>query len=235
MPFFDNTGIDANVERGPLWGAFAALFDQLERYVILNLVWALQLVPAIFAALFVEWLPALRLVLFLYSAIALAVATGLLFRLVYLAHDGEILRLSLAREELRESALPSLVTLAPLYGAFGVLVGVITWANSTGLFIVDVVARLLLLVFFVLSTYWGALFASAPQQSAWSIARQSVRLFLREPGLTLIVSLTVVFIALIGIVSVGGVFLVVGVLVALLQMQLYWKLKRKTRRKVLQP
>lgn len=234
MPFLDNTGIDTNVERGPFWNAFAALFDQLERYVVLNLAWALQLVPAILAGFFSEWSPVVRLALFAYSAVALAVATGLLFRLVYLACDGETLRLSLAREELRECTVPSLTTLAPLYGTFGVLLGISNWAGVAELFIVDVAARLLVLLLFVVSIYWGALFASDPRQTALAIAQRSVRMFLREPGLTLMVSLAVAFVTLVGVVSVGGIFLIVGVLVALLQMQMYWKISRKTREEVLQ-
>jgi hypothetical protein len=227
MPFLDNTGLDPDVERGPLWDAFAALFDQLERYVLLNLAWSVQLVPLMLALFFVELPSVVRAVLLIYSVVALAIATGLLFRLVYLASDGEMLRLSLVREELREIALPSLLTLAPLYGIFGVLIGLITWASGTGLFIIDVIARLGLLLAFVSSVYWGPLFASDPSQSMIGNARQSLRLFWRSPGLTLLVAVAVIITVGIGVVSVGGIFLVMGVLVALLQTQMTLKLMKK--------
>jgi hypothetical protein len=232
MPFFDDTGLDPNVERGPLWGAFAALFDQLERYVLLNLAWAVQLVPGMLALFLPELPPMLRVVLLIYSVIALGVATGIVFRLVYLTSDGEMLRPSLIREEFSHWVLPSLMTLAPLYGIFGALILVITWVGGAGLFIIDVIARLGLLLAFVCSTYWGPLFASDPSQSALVIARQSLVLFWRSPGLTLLVAGAVVITIGIGVVSVGGIFLVMGVLVALLQIQMYLKIMTKKRLKM---
>ncbi len=221
MPFFDDTGPDLDANHGPVWGAFTALFDQLERYVLLNLAWALQLIPALAAGFFSEWSPVLRLVLLSCSAVGLAIATGTLFRLVYLAQDGETLRVSLVREELSQWALPSLTTLAPLYGIFGALLAVVFWAASAELYLVDMIARLLLLLTFVFSTYWGPLFASAPNQSALEIGRQSLQLFWRAPGTTLLVAGIVALIILIGIISVGGIFLIAAVVVALLQMQAY--------------
>jgi hypothetical protein len=224
MPFFDNSGVDLDEERGPIWAAFATLRDQLERFVLLNLAWSIQIVPALAAVMLPEWPGVVRLVLFLYSGIALAIATGLLYGLVWAAVEREPLSLELAQDELRRLALPGMRSLAPLYGLIGLALLAATWSSTgqtdTGAslyFVIEVVARLLLLVLLLCSMYWGPLFAHNPHTPAWAIARMSLRLIWQSPGRSLLLFGVVLVAGLIGAVSIGGVFLIVPVVIALLQ------------------
>jgi hypothetical protein len=224
MPFFDNSGVDLDEERGPIWAAFATLRDQLERFVVLNLAWSIQIVPALAAVMLPEWPGGVRVVLFLYSGVALAVGTGLLYGLVWAAVEREPLSLGLAQDELRRLALPGMRSLAPLYGLIGLALLAATWSSAeqtdTGAslyFVIEVVARLLLLVLLLCSMYWGPLFAHSPHTPAWAIARMSLRLIWQSPGRSLLLFGVVLVAGLIGAVSIGGVFLIVPVVIALLQ------------------
>lgn len=217
MPFFDNTGVDPNVERGPLWGAFATLFDQIERMIALNIAWSAQFIPLLLTAMFPDWPPVIRVVLVVYSALALAAGLGMLYGLIRAAVEGEPLTFDLVREAWRSYALPGLLTLAPLYGIFGVLLNL----SSSGGFVLEVVARLLILLLFVCSHYWGVMLAEQPQQSVITILWRSVLLVWRKPGRSLLLTGMVGLALAIGTISVGGLFLIVPVLVALLQTHLY--------------
>ncbi len=218
MPFFDNTGIDPEIQRGPLWGSFATLFEQLERLIALNLAWSAQFIPLLLVAMLPEWPLAVRVALIIYSALALAAGLGLLFGLVRAAVAGEILTFDLVRETWRELALPGILTLAPLYGIFGVIISLS--ALDLGL-LVETGAQLTVMLLFVGSMYWGPLLAENPRASAIQILRQSVRLVARKPGQSLLVAGLVVITLLIGTISIGGLFLLVPVLVALLQTHMY--------------
>lgn len=228
MPFFDNTGVDLDEEHGPIWAAIATLRDQLERFVVLNLAWSIQIVPALAAVMLPEWPWVVRVPLFLYSGVALAVATGLLYGLVWAAVEREPLSLELAQDELRRLALPGMRSLAPLYGLFGLLLVVVTWSSviqtDTGAsryFVIEVVARLLLLLLLLCSMYWGPLFARDPHSPAWAIARKSLALVWQAPGRSLVLFGVVLLAGVIGAVSIGGVFLIVPVVIALLQTHMY--------------
>lgn len=216
MPFFDNTGVDPEVRRGPLWGAFATLFDQLERMIAANIAWALQLVPALLAAMYPEWPLPLRLALLLYSAAALAVATAILYGVARAAVEGEPITVFLVRDLWSHMALPGVLTLSPLYAIFGLLLSL-----SGTAYVVDVLARLMLMLCFLFSMYWGPLFAEQPQQPALRIFRRSAALFWRYPGRTLLVSGAVLLTLLVGAISIGGLFLIVPVLVTLLQTHMH--------------
>src|SRR5690606_36359462 len=89
MPFFDDTGIQTEVERGPLWSAFATFASQLERMVVLNLAWAMQLMPLIIALAFYRLPEPVRVALVIYTLAALPPATAALYGVVALAaaHD----------------------------------------------------------------------------------------------------------------------------------------------------
>ncbi len=49
MPFFEDIGADDEVLHRPIWGAFALVKDNLERLIVANIGWSLQLLPAILA------------------------------------------------------------------------------------------------------------------------------------------------------------------------------------------
>ncbi len=227
MPFFENTGLDPNVERGPLWGAFATLFEQLERFIVVNIAWAGQSIPLILALMFPDWSLWIRIPLMLYSGLALAAATATAYGLIYAAVDHETLNVDLVRDYFAKLALPGILTLAPLYGLFGLLLGLAAWtASSPSLFILDVLVRLLLIVILVCSMYWGPLLAESPSDSFVSIARRSLVLVWRDPGRTLLLLGVVLVALIIGAISIGGVFLAVPVMVALLQTHMFLAVRR---------
>jgi hypothetical protein len=231
MPFFDDTGIDTQAAQGPFWGAFATLRDQLERLIVLNIAWSIQLLPGVAALAFAE-LPAwARLLMLAYSGLAIAPATGALYALARLAAQGEPLSLELATGALRSLALPSFRVLAPLYSMLGVACAAIaaldTWrAAGTPLLALDVGLRLALLLGLTCANYWGPLFAQAPEQPTAALLRQSALLVWRYPGRALLASGAVLLVLLIGAISVGGLFLVVPVLAALLQTHMFLSLRQ---------
>src|SRR6266851_4940069 len=63
MPFFHDTGADDEALERPIWGVFALVKDNLERVMLANIGWALQLLPALAALAFPQLPLALRLVL----------------------------------------------------------------------------------------------------------------------------------------------------------------------------
>jgi MFS family permease len=227
MPFFENTGLDPNVERGPLWGAFATLFEQLERFIVLNVAWSGQAIPLILALMFPDWWLGIRILLMLYSGLALAAATGTAYGLVSAAVDHETLSVDVARDYFAKLALPGILTLAPLYGLFGLLIGLTGWiGGNPSLFILDILIRLLLLITLACSMYWGPLLAESPSASFITVGRRSLRLVWRDPGRTLLVMGVVGIALIIGAISIGGLFLVVPVVVALLQTHMVLTVRR---------
>lgn len=232
MPFFDNNGTDANKERGPLWAVFATLCDQIEYFVVLNIAWSVQLLPAITALGFPDMPLWVRLPLLLYSGAALAPATAMLYVMVSRAAGGENLSMELARETFRDHAWPSFRVLAPLLGVLASLVCATALLGSTGNAmlpgtLLHIALRLFLLLLLVCAMFWGPLLVEAPQ-SAFLLARRSALLLLRHPGKTLLLGMAVLLVALVGIISVGGLFLIVPVLVALLQTHMYRHIKQQT-------
>jgi hypothetical protein len=232
MPFFDDTGINTELGRGPFWGTFATLRDQIERLLALNIVWSAQLLPGV-AALGFGGLPAwMRALMLLYSGAVLAPATGLLYALVRRAAEGETLTLDLTRDLAGKLALPSLRALGSLLGAVGLLLWMAAYVGSLGiawsstpLLALEVALRLLLLLLLACAMYWGPLLAEQPSATPASLARQAARLVWRYPGHTLLVSGAVLLTLVVGAISVGGLFLIVPVLVALLQTHMYLEVK----------
>ncbi|MBM7790120.1 hypothetical protein [Tenggerimyces flavus] len=121
MPFLQDLS-PTDEARSPLWASFATLADQVERLVLVNVGWALQLMPGLVALAFPELPTWLRVALALYSATALPIATAVLYALAAEACRGQHVDLGLAMELCRSFAAPALRVLAPLYGTFGVLV-----------------------------------------------------------------------------------------------------------------
>jgi hypothetical protein len=123
-------------------------------------------------------------------------------------------------DALRESARRSAFVLAPLLVIFPGLVLAAIWAASVKFLLLDVLARLAILLLGVCSLYWGPLFAALPGASAMVVFHHSVILVWKYPLLTLLTGCAVVLSMIIGTFSVGGLFLIVPVLIALLETQL---------------
>jgi hypothetical protein len=222
MPFFEDTGIRTENQRGPFLGAFAVFLDQIERMALINVGWAANQLPMIAAFAFPELPIGLRVIFWAYSGAVIFPATGVLFHLMRRACEGELLRLDLVWEALRELAWPSWRTLLPLYSAFIWLVILAWWAASLpALLIVDVLARLAILLLAAFAIYWGPIFAADPRLSALAVLQRSVRLAWQRPWPTLWMGLVVLIFWGLGILSIGGIFLAVPVLTACLQTQLF--------------
>lgn len=217
MPFFGD--IETRDEaRGPIWGPFATIRDNVERLVALNLGWSIQLLPGIFALAFPQLPFWLRVTMGLYSATVAIPATGVLYALSLAATRGEHLSLELALNHLRELAVPSFRTLAPLYGVFGALIWAVILAGPV-IPAVTTLATLASLVWYLCATYWGPLLVCDPGDSAASIAGRSARLVWRYPAETLTTALVVAAALVVGVVSIGGLVLIVPVVIALLHTQ----------------
>jgi hypothetical protein len=222
MPFFDTDSLEHTEAHGPLWGTFATLRDQLERLIALNIVWSVQLLPGLGGMAFPELPGWLRALLLAYSAVALAPATGALYGLAGLAAQGELITLERAGRMLRALALPSFRVLTPLYGSLGLLcwanAAVSMWrAGAANLLVLEVGLRLALLLALICAIYWGPLFAMDPDRAPAAIARRSVALVWRYPVQALLAGGAGLLALLIGAISVGGLFLIVPVVVALVQ------------------
>lgn len=217
MPFLDDIGVDDEALQHPIWGAFGLLKDNLERVMMANVGWSLQVLPAIAALAFPQLPFVARLLLILYSTIALTPATGLLYTWMARVNQRETLRLEMLKEDFRNLALPSLLCLAPLFGLLGICYAAVVLLGLVHILLLDVLARFSLLVLLICALYWGPLFAEYPERSPLSILRQSLLLVWNYPGQTAVTGLLVVLIAVVGIISVAGFFLIAPVMVALLQ------------------
>lgn len=229
MPFLDDTGIKEEIDRGPFWSAFATFGGQLERMVLVNILWAFQLAPAVLAMLLIGAPDVLRLALILYTAAAIPPATVVLYSLMRRATEGEPIELSFIPVLVRQLLIPSYRAFAPLLGFLGFVGWVINTANETGLQVVSVPLQVGFLVLLTSANYWGTLLNEHPDWSAPAIIRQSLRLVWSAPGHSLLVSGVVLLALVLGAISVGGLVLAVPVIVALLQTQMYLTVTRKPR------
>jgi hypothetical protein len=229
MPFFDDTGIKEEIERGPFWSAFATFGSQLERMVALNIGWALQFAPAVFAILLVNVPDLVRMLLLLYTAAAIPPATAVLYGLMGRATQGEYIDLGLTYELLRKLLIPSYRTLAPLLGFLGFVIWSINLANVAGLFIVSVLLQVGFFFLLISANYWGPLLVRFPALSAPAVLWRSRRLVWHYPGRTLLVSGAVFLAVVLGAISIGGLVLAVPVIITLLQTQMYSALTAKSR------
>jgi hypothetical protein len=219
MPFVAD--LEARDEpRGPIWHPFAVIRDNVERLVALNIGWSLQLLPGI-AALVLPQLPLwFRVVLGLFSATAVIVTAGPFYGMVLAATQGEHLSVELAIEQLRALALPGVRALTPLYGVFGVLIWLAILVGPA-LPLVTTMATLAGLLWFLCATYWGPCLVTNPASSALELAKRSIRLVWRYPLETLATAFVVAAALFIGMISIGGLVLIVPVAIALLQTARY--------------
>lgn len=219
MPFVAD--IEArNDAPGPIWGPFAVIRDNIESLVVLNLGWSLQLLPGVLALAFPQLPPWLRFIMGLYSATAVIPATGVLYALTLAATRGEQVSRELAIISCRQLALPSFRTLAPLYGVFGLLIWLAIIAGPT-MPVVTTLATLACLLWYLCATYWGPMLAVDPGTDAVSVARGSLRHVWRYPAETFLTGLVAAVALVVGMVSIGGLMLIVPVLIALLHTQRY--------------
>ncbi len=217
MPFFEDIGAEDESIHRPIWGAFALVKDNLERLLATNIGWSLQLLPAIVAYVFIALPPIVRIVLVLYSIVALVPATGVLFRLMAHVCQYETLRLDMLKEDFREVVLPSFLSLSPLLGTLALFFWLAVFTSAMHILLLDVLLRFIILVLLVCSLYWGPLFVEYPGRSSLFLLRQSALLVWRYPGPTLQTGIVVLLVMMLGVVSIGGFFLIVPIVVALLQ------------------
>lgn len=221
MPFFDTTGARPEDHQGIVWSTFSLLFDQLERVIALNLAWSIQLLPGIAALAFGEWSPVVRGLLCVYTCLALPPVTGAMYVLVAHVCAGDLLTLERARAVLAAMLKPGFRALTPLLGAGGLLAWAISVVAPRDLLVIEVLLRLALWLGLVCAMYWGPLLSVAPTLSALELFRRSLWLVWRAPLPTLRAGAAVLVALVIGTISIGGLFLIVPVLVALLQTRLY--------------
>jgi hypothetical protein len=226
MPFFDDSGARPEGERHPVWRALALAREQLERVILLNLLWAAQVAPLLLAWALPNLSVAARAALALYTAFAILPATGMMFAVLDALSDGTPLNGELIWESLRTQFAPSFLKLFPLCSLFGWLAWGASFAAAQNWLLLDVLARLAFLLLAVFSLYWGPLMVARPGLSAWGIFVQAAQWTWRKPAPTLLTGLACLFALALGVISLGGFFLIAPALIALMQVELYRSLAR---------
>jgi hypothetical protein len=221
MPFFDDSGPRPEEEHNPLWRSFALLKDQLERFLLVNVLWACQTIPLLVALTFDQMPLWLRITLSLYSALILPAATVALFAVVSDLSDGLPLEAEMLWSHFKSQIKAGFLKWLPLISLFYWLALLAGYAAAQGWLIVDTLARLTFLLLLVFSLYWGPLLVYEPQAQAWTILCRSVQLFWKNPAQTLLVALGSLLALTLGVLSIGGFLLIVPALIALFQIQLY--------------
>ena len=206
--------------RGPIWGPFAAIRSNVELLLALNLGWSLQLLPGVLALAFPQLPLWLRLSMGLYSATAVIPATGVLYALALAATRGEHVSAELAFQSLRDLALPSFRTLAPLYGAFGALIWLAIIVGPA-MPVLTTLATLVSLLWYLCAAFWGPMLVAHPDADVVSVARGSILLLWRYPAETFLTGLVTAIALVVGMISIGGLVLIVPVMIALLHTQRY--------------
>jgi len=222
MPFLDDTGVDTG-ERSPLWSPFTIIADQLERLIVLNIVWAIQWLPGLAAFAWPELPIVVRVVLIGYTLIAYAPATVVLYGMVRFAAQGEPLSIHLAIDLLKRRSLDGAKALMPLVG----LIGALILGSSVPLTLVSAVCQLALLFVIVFSNTWGVLIAARNLANPVQLLAESARFVWIYPAQTLLLSGAVLIAVVLGTISVGGWVLIVPVVIALLQTQMVRSLMEK--------
>ena len=121
---------------------------------------------------------------------------------------------------MRDLALPSFRTLTPLYGVFGVLIWLAILVGPA-VPVVTTLATLACLLWYLCATYWGPMLVVDPDAGVASMVRGSIRLVWRYPAETLVTALVAAVALVVGMVSIGGLVLIVPVVIALLHTQRY--------------
>lgn len=225
MPFFDDSGPRPEEEYSPIWRSFALVKDQLERLILVNLLWSCQTVPLL-VALALDQIPLwVRIVLGLYTIVILAPATATLFSVIAELSDGVPLDGELLWNHFKVQLKPGFVKLLPLMSLFYWVGSLANYAATQGWLIVDTLAQLVLLFLLVFSLYWGPLLVYEPELSAWSLFYKSIRRFWNNPAQTLLVGLACFLALVLGVISIAGFLLIIPALIALFQINLYRSVK----------
>jgi uncharacterized membrane protein len=219
MPFVADIGTRDDAPE-PIWGPFVVIRANIESLVVLNLGWSLQLLPGVLALAFPQLPLWLRIAMGLYSATAVIPATGVLYALTLAATRGEQVSKELVILSWRHLALPSFRMLTPLYGVFGLLIWLAILVGPT-MPVVTTLATLACLLWYLCTTYWGPMLAVDPGMDVITVARGSLRLVWRYPAETFLTGLVAAAALVVGMVSIGGLVLIVPVLIALLHTQRY--------------
>ena len=206
--------------RGPIWGPFAVIRDNVELLLVLNLGWSMQLLPGVLALAFPPLPLWLRLIMGIYSATALIPATGVLYALTLAAARGEQLSMELAIQSLRDFALPSFRTLTPLYGVFGVLIWLAIIVGPA-MPILTMLVTLTCLLWYLCAMFWGPMLVTHPEADVASLVRGSILLVWRYPAESFVTGLVAAVALVVGMVSIGGLVLIVPVVIVLLHTQRY--------------
>lgn len=227
MPFQHNAySINREDHQGTLWSALAIFGSQLEHMVLLNVVWAVQLVPAMMAV-FMTALPLpIRALMMVYTIVALPPATAVLYGLCAQTVDEETLELSHFKEQFKEIAWPGFCTLSPLLGSLGLVGWLAVQADSAGITLISVFLQCVLMIMLVTANYWGALLIAYPDRRAYDIFSMSVQLVWQYPMQSVFLGLMVLATSIIGIASAGGLFLAVPVMIVLFQTLVFQQLHK---------
>lgn len=219
MPFEDDSGVnpDQSGTHSPLWSPFLIIADQLERLLVLNAAWSLQAIPALVAFAWQELPVVIRVALIGYTLIASGPATVVLYGMVRHAAQGTPLHIDLARDLLREQGINGAKALVPLIG----LIGLLILGSGIASVPVSALSQLGLLLLLVTAQYWGALIAAGDYTGPLPLLRDAAWLVWRYPAQTLLLTGAVLVAVVIGTISIGGWVLIVPVLIALLQTQMF--------------
>jgi len=90
----------------------------------------------------------------------------------------------------------------------------------------SILLQLALLILLTAANFWGPLLIAHPRRPAHDLFVRALRLVWRCPGPSLLLSLAVLAAAVIGVISIGGLFLAVPVIIVLLQTQMFRYLAR---------
>ena len=206
--------------RGPIWGPFAVIRDNVELLLVLNLGWSMQLLPGVLALAFPHLPVWLRLAMGIYSATALIPATGVLYALTLAATRGQHVSMELAILSLRDLVLPSFRTLTPLYGLFGVLIWLAVIVGPA-MPVLTTLATLACLLWYLCATFWGPMLVTHPDADVASVVRGSILLVWRYPAETFVTAVVAAVALVVGMISIGGLVLIVPVVIVLLHTQRY--------------
>ncbi len=224
MPFQDDAGVNLDEHRGPLWRAFGLFGDQLERMVVINMFWAIHLLPA-FAALGFSSIPfVVRLVLILYTVSVMPLVSAWMYGMIVAVSELEPVTWGLAKDVWRRQAWVGLRTLGPLVGLIGMLVWLIVMSLDSQILLLSVLLELLLIFVLVSANYWGPMMAYYPEWSAPRLLYEAGMLVWQYPAPSLLIFVAVALTSLLGVISVGGITLAVPVFVALLQTQMFLRI-----------
>lgn len=199
--------------RDALFGVFNLFGSQVERLVLLNALFAIQFLPLLLAVALP--LPIwIRLLLITYTSMASVLGVAVLYRMLAHIFEQDLVSPGLLFDLLQTTWRDAYTTWLPLV-MFWTVYAFIALQQASG--VLAILLQVGLWIGLVSANYWGPIFVRQPHLSSWGIMMESLRLSWRHPIETLLVTGTVLLVALIGAMSIAGLFLAIPVLVAMLQ------------------